>query len=133
MPVDIQLILLIRHDLYRIGLQEILNECSCGQLNVVTATGVASVALQSFAANPESVIIINAKLAEESGIEVTKRIVAHDKEARIIVMTDTKISERYAVGLKSMGIRGCLHEDMEPNDFVEAIIKVYEGEILFPL
>lgn len=126
------LILLIVHDLYRSGLEMIFTQHSTEKVNIILSTGVASELEQAFEANTEAVLIINAKLSDRSGLSVAKQLLERNKSARIILWTTTAISEYYASELKSMGIKGYLHNGMPTNIYTEAVKTVWENKTYFP-
>jgi DNA-binding NarL/FixJ family response regulator len=110
----------------------IFTQHSIEKVNIISSTGVASEAKQAFEANPEAVLIINAKLSDRSGLSVAKPLLERNKSARIILWTTTAISEYYASELKSMGIKGYMHNGMLTNIYIEAAKTVWENKTYFP-
>jgi len=61
------------------------------------------------------------------GIEVTRRIVAKDPQARILVLTSFVADDKVFPAIKA-GALGYLLKDSEPQELVHAIRQVYRGE-----
>ncbi len=73
------------------------------------------------------VILMDLVMPEMDGIEAIRRIIAHQPEARILVLTSFATDDKVFPAIKS-GAMGYLLKDSEPEELVRAIHQVYRGE-----
>jgi DNA-binding NarL/FixJ family response regulator len=86
---------------------------------------------RAFAEQKPDVCVIDINLPGVSGYELTRRILARDAAARIIMfsMNDDPIFAARAI---ESGARGYVSKSGDPGDLVEAIRKVGEGGVFLP-
>lgn len=77
--------------------------------------------------NPPEVAILNADHGELTGIEITRRIKQNLPSVAIILMMDSHHDEQLFAALKS-GASACLSKDIEPDELLDTIRKVVQGE-----
>ncbi len=84
-------------------------------------------ALEKIEALRPDVILIDLLMPRMDGIEVTRRVVAENAEARILVLTSFAADENVFPAIKA-GALGYLLKDTGPEELVRAIRQVYGGE-----
>ena len=75
------------------------------------------------------VVLMDVRMPEVDGIEATRRIVSSGSEARILVLTTFDLDE-YVYAAVRAGASGFLLKDVRPEDLVDAIRLVAEGNAL---
>jgi NarL family two-component system response regulator LiaR len=73
------------------------------------------------------VILLDLLMPRMDGIEVTRRAIAKDPEARILVLTSFAADDKVFPAIKA-GALGYLLKDTGPEELVRAIHQVYRGE-----
>jgi NarL family two-component system response regulator LiaR len=73
------------------------------------------------------VILLDLLMPRMDGIEVTKRVIAEDPGARILVLTSFAADDKVFPAIKA-GALGYLLKDTGPEELVRAIRQVYRGE-----
>jgi len=73
------------------------------------------------------VILLDLLMPKLDGIEVTRRVVTEDPQARILVLTSFVADDKVFPAIKA-GALGYLLKDSEPEDLIRAIRQVYAGE-----
>jgi two-component system response regulator DevR len=84
-------------------------------------------ALAFIESNPTHLAILNAAPYKLSGIEVTRRIKQNLPEVSVILIMDREEEEQLFLATKS-GAKACLTKDIDPEDMVNIIRKVAQGE-----
>ena len=86
---------------------------------------------RAFADEQPDVCVIDINLPGVSGFELTRRILARDAAARIIMfsMNDDPIFAARAI---EAGVKGYVSKSGDPGDLIEAIRKVGEGGVFLP-
>jgi DNA-binding NarL/FixJ family response regulator len=75
------------------------------------------------------VVLMDVRMPEVDGIEATQRIVSSGNEARVLVLTTFDLDE-YVYAAVRAGASGFLLKDVRPEDLVDAIRLVAEGNAL---
>jgi DNA-binding NarL/FixJ family response regulator len=75
------------------------------------------------------VVLMDVRMPEVDGIEATRRIVSSGSEARVLVLTTFDLDE-YVYAAVRAGASGFLLKDVRPEDLVDAIRLVAEGNAL---
>jgi DNA-binding NarL/FixJ family response regulator len=75
------------------------------------------------------VVLMDVRMPEVDGIEATRQIVSSGSEARILVLTTFDLDE-YVYAAVRAGASGFLLKDVRPDDLVDAIRLVAEGNAL---
>lgn len=94
----------------------------------VLAASTAAEAGQAIAGEAPDVIVVDINLPDLSGFELTRRILAQDAGARVLVfsMNDDPI---YAAQAISCGARGYISKNDDPAHFRKALMSVAAGEV----
>jgi NarL family two-component system response regulator LiaR len=74
-----------------------------------------------------NVILMDLVMPKMDGIEAIQQVMAHQPEARILVLTSFATDDKVFPAIKA-GAMGYLLKDSEPSDVVRAIHQVYRGE-----
>ena len=112
------------HAVVREGYRRLLEES--GRITVVAEAASAAEAYQLFCALAPNVVVMDIALPGVSGIEGTRRILAHDPQARVLVfsMYEDAIFVRRAL---ETGAAGYLTKASAPRVLVEAVDAVAAG------
>lgn len=96
------------------------------QIKVIGEAAGAAEALAAFRALAPAVVVMDITLPGESGIEVMRRMLAHDAAARVLIfsMHEDAIFVRHAL---QSGALGYVTKSSAPNELVDAIRTVAAG------
>lgn len=121
----IKVLLVDDHAVVREGYRRLLERA--GDIQVVGEATDASSAVQSCATLGPRVTVMDISLPDCSGIEATRRILAEQPDARVLVfsMHEDSIYARRAL---QAGARGYLTKGSAPEDLVDAVRRVAAGE-----
>ncbi|MGV1008943.1 MAG: response regulator [Dermatophilaceae bacterium] len=125
--VSVRVFLLDDHEIVRRGLRELLELSE--DIEVVGESGSALEAERRIPALRPDVAVLDARLADGSGIDVCRAIRAVDPSLRALILTsyDDEQALRAAV---LAGASGYILKDIKGNDLVTAIRRVASGEQL---
>jgi DNA-binding NarL/FixJ family response regulator len=87
-------------------------------------------ALELAATVDPDVILMDIRMPNLDGVEATRRLVAADTRARILVLTTFDFDE-YVYAAIDAGASGFLLKDVQPTDLIDAIRVVAAGNSLF--
>lgn len=112
------------HELVRVGLRRILDECpDIGQINEV-ASGEA--AIEYNREYRPDIILLDMGLPGMTAFETTRRLVRTHRAARIIILA-THAKSPYPTRLLDEGARGYLTKDCDAGELIEAVRTVWKG------
>ena len=112
------------HTLFRSGLSELLERRG---IEVCAAVGDGEEGCRLAAEIEPDVILLDLRMPELDGLSVLKRLAALDLDCAVVMLT-TSSDERDLVRSLRSGARGYLLKDMEPEQLVDALTAVVDGE-----
>ena len=115
------------HTLFRRGLRTMLEQHDGIEVVAEAADGRAAVA--SAAEHDPDVVVLDLDMPEVSGVEATRRILAHDPDARILVVTMFDDDASLDAALRA-GALGYVLKGAQPQVFLRALQGVAGGEAM---
>ena len=127
MPTDrsrLRVMVIDDHTLFRSGLRELLERRG---IEVCAAVGDGEEGCRLAAEIEPDVVLLDLRMPELDGLSVLKRLAALDLDCAVVMLT-TSSDERDLVTSLRSGARGYLLKDMEPEQLVDALAAVVDGE-----
>jgi DNA-binding NarL/FixJ family response regulator len=124
-PAPIRVLLVDDQALVRLGFRMVLD--AEHDLSVVGEAGDGVAAVRMAVDTRPDVILMDVRMPNLDGIEATRRIVAANPAARIIILTTFDLDE-YAFGGLRAGASGFLLKDARPAELTSAIRAVAAGD-----
>ena len=127
MPTDrsrLRVMVIDDHTLFRSGLSELLERRG---IEVCAAVGDGEEGCRLAAEIEPDVVLLDLRMPELDGLSVLKRLAALDLDCAVVMLT-TSSDERDLVTSLRSGARGYLLKDMEPEQLVDALTAVVDGE-----
>jgi DNA-binding NarL/FixJ family response regulator len=121
--VSLRLVLIEDHQALREGLELLLGREGC---EVVGTAGTAGEGLELIERLEPDVSLVDIRLGEESGIDLTRTLLAHDAERRVVLYTGSSDVELLVSGLDS-GARGYALKEGTPSELTSALQTVAGG------
>lgn len=116
------------HPVFRDGLRALVESADDLELAGEATTG--SEAVELAAANRPSVILMDLRMPDLSGIEATRQIVGADPTAAILIVTMSEDDESLFAAMRA-GARGYIPKDAERGEILSAIRAAALGEAVF--
>jgi DNA-binding NarL/FixJ family response regulator len=121
--MSLRLVLIEDHEALREGLELLLGREGC---EVVGTAGTAGEGLELIERLEPDVSLVDIRLGEESGIDLTRRLLEADAERRVVLYTGSSDVELLVSGLDS-GARGYALKDGTPSELTGALETVARG------
>jgi DNA-binding NarL/FixJ family response regulator len=121
--VSLRLVLIEDHQALREGLELLLGREGC---EVVGTAGTAGEGLELIERLEPDVSLVDIRLGEESGIELTRRLLESDSDRRVVLYTGSSDVELLVSGLDS-GARGYALKEGTPSELTGALHTVADG------
>jgi DNA-binding NarL/FixJ family response regulator len=121
--VSLRLVLIEDHQALREGLELLLGREGC---EVVGTAGSAAAGRELIEGAGPDVSLIDIRLGEESGIDLTRQLTDDDPERRVVLYTGSSDVDLLISGLDS-GARGYALKDGPPSELTAALATVAEG------
>jgi DNA-binding NarL/FixJ family response regulator len=118
-----RLVLIEDHEALREGLELLLGREGC---EVVGTAGTAAEGLELIQRLEPDVSLVDIRLGEESGIELTRRLLESDADRRVVLYTGSSDVELLFSGLDS-GARGYALKEGAPSELTGALETVARG------
>jgi NarL family two-component system response regulator LiaR len=122
---SIRVLVVDDHIIVRRGIRALL--ATEDEIEVVGEAQDGQEALERIRALRPDVILLDLLMPRMDGIETTKRVIAEDPDARILVLTSFAADDKVFPAIKA-GALGYLLKDTGPGELVRAIRRVYRGE-----
>ena len=119
----LRLVLIEDHAALREGLELLLGRDGC---EVVGAAGTAAEGQRLVQDLAPDVALVDIRLGDDDGIDLTRRLLAQDAERRIVLYTGSSDEDLLFDGLDS-GAQGYALKDGSPSELVEALALVAGG------
>jgi DNA-binding NarL/FixJ family response regulator len=116
------------HPVFRDGLRGLVERSADLVLAGEATTGVEAVELAA-SAQPD-IVLMDLRMPEMSGIEATRRIVAENPDAAILVLTMSEDDDSLFAAMRA-GARGYIPKDVDSDELVRAIRAASVGEAIF--
>ena len=126
--MTIRVLLVDDQELMRMGFRMVID--SQPDLEVVAEVANGREALSAIARAGEpgiDVVLMDVRMPEMDGVEATRRIVASQSSARVIILTTFDLDEYVYAALRA-GASGFLLKDAQPSDLLGAIRAVAAGD-----
>jgi DNA-binding NarL/FixJ family response regulator len=121
--VPLRLVLIEDHQALREGLELLLGREGC---IVVGTAGTAAEGQELVEELDPDVALVDIRLGEDDGIDLTRKLLASDPERRIVLYTGNADEDLLFSGLDS-GARGYALKDGSPRELVDALALVADG------
>ncbi len=121
--MSLRLVLIEDHEALREGLELLLGREGC---EVVGTAGTAGEGLELIERLEPDVSLVDIRLGEESGIDLTRQLLASDADRRVVLYTGSSDVELLVSGLDS-GARGYALKDGTPSELTGALETVARG------
>ncbi|OED41918.1 hypothetical protein AB833_08715 [Chromatiales bacterium (ex Bugula neritina AB1)] len=118
------LVIIDDHTLFRTGLNELLARRN---LNVLGMTGRPDEALALVAEKQPDIVLLDLRMGEVGGLDVLSDIRAQWPQQCVVILT-TSIEESDLLNALKLGANGYLLKDIEPDSFVELLVRAKAGE-----
>jgi DNA-binding NarL/FixJ family response regulator len=125
--MTVRVLLVDDQPLIRTALRLVIEELP--DLEVAGEAGTGDEAVRLAAAERPDVVVMDVRMPGMDGIEATRRIVAHDDTARVLVLT-TFDEDEYVYGALRAGASGFLVKDMGMDEILTAVRVVAAGDAL---
>lgn len=112
------------HALFRIGLQELLERRG---IQVIAALGDGEEGLRLARQMAPDVVLLDMRMPGMGGLEVLRRLREH-AEGMAVAMLTTSDDERDLIEALQSGAQGYLLKDMEPDELIQALDKLIQGQ-----
>lgn len=112
------------HTLFREGLQGLL---SSRDIDIAAAVGDGREGLRLAGELKPDVILLDLRMPDLDGLSILRQLRERDEQAPIVMLT-TSDDERDLVEALRNGARGYLLKDMEPDDLVNALRSIVDGD-----
>jgi len=125
MPDPIRVLVVDDHVVVRRGIRALL-----ATVDAVEVVGEAQDGYEALARRrvlEPDVILLDLLMPRMDGIEVTRRVIAEDPDARILVLTSFAADDKVFPAIKA-GALGYLLKDTGPDELVRSIHQVHRGE-----
>jgi two-component system invasion response regulator UvrY len=121
----IKIILIDDHVLVRAGMREMLQEVK--GISVIGDTGTGSEGVEMVRRLDPDLIILDLKLPDQPGLEVTQKILKIKPDIKILVVSSI-VNDLFLFRLLEAGAQGYLTKDAKKEELIQAIKAVYSGQ-----
>ena len=112
------------HAIFRHGLRAVLE--LVGEIEVAAECSDGDAALVAYREHRPDVLLLDLRMPRLDGLEVVRRVLETDRNARILVMTTYNTDQDIGHALRA-GAKGYLLKDAVPEEVCRAIVRLAEG------
>jgi len=127
--VTIRVVLADDQALVRSGFRMVLEALGGGEIEVVGEAADGVQAVDVVAKTSPDVVLMDVRMPILDGVEATRRIVASESLARIVILTTYDLDEYVLASIRS-GASGFLLKDARPQELVDAVHVIARGDAL---
>jgi DNA-binding NarL/FixJ family response regulator len=98
-------------------------------VQVVGEIGRAREVLDAYRMLKPDVVLLALRMAENDGVELTKRLRAEDSEAAVVALAGSRDDELVPRALRA-GVRGCLTTDVDGPELARAVLAAAHGDAM---
>src|SRR5262245_16617588 len=124
----IRVLIVDDHPVYRDGLRGLVERAPDLELVGEADTGTAAVALA--AERHPTIVLMDLRMPEMSGIEATRRIIAADPSVGVLILTMSEDDDSLFAAMRA-GARGYIPKDADADELLRAIRPAAVGEAIF--
>lgn len=121
----IRIIIIDDHVLVRAGMREMLQEVK--GISVVGDAGTGSEGIELVRRFDPDLVILDLKLPDQPGLEVTQKILKIKPDIKILVVSSV-VNDLFLFRLLEAGAQGYLTKDAKKEELIQAIKSVYTGQ-----
>ncbi len=121
----IRIIIVDDHVLVRAGMREMLQEVK--GISVVGDAGTGSEGIELVRRFDPDLVILDLKLPDQPGLEVTQKILKIKPDIKILVVSSV-VNDLFLFRLLEAGAQGYLTKDAKKEELIQAIKSVYTGQ-----
>lgn len=121
----IKVLLVDDHVLVRAGIREMLQEVK--GISVVGEAGTGSEGIELARRLNPDLIVLDLKLPDQNGLEVTQKILRLNPEIKILIVSGI-INDLFLFRLLEAGARGYITKEAKSEELIQAIKSVIEGK-----
>lgn len=126
MPDQIAVMLVDDQALFREGMVVLID--AIDDLAVVGQAGNGREAVDLYAELQPDVVLMDVQMPEMNGVEATRRILAHDPQARILILTTFDNDEYVLEGMRA-GAMGYILKAMSSDELARAVRVAHRGDV----
>jgi DNA-binding NarL/FixJ family response regulator len=121
----IRVVLADDHTVVRAGIRQFLE--SAGGIQVVAEAGDGDQAIQAIEDNKPDVAVLDIRMPEKTGIEVTRWVRANAQATGVLILTAYD-DDPYVLAVLQAGANGYVLKSADAEDIIRAVRAVHEGQ-----
>lgn len=121
----IRVILADDHPVVRTGIRQLME--TAGDIKVIAEASDGSEAVRTIEDFSPDVAVLDIKMPEQSGIEVTRWVRANAKSTGVLILTAYD-DDPYIMAVLQAGANGYVLKTADASDIIQAVRSVYEGK-----
>src|SRR5690349_13865157 len=126
----IKTIIVDDHKLFSEGVEKLLH--GSGQFEIIAKFNDGRTLLNSIHNLPHDLLLIDIDMPEINGLDAIRRIRVNDKKLKIVVLS-MHVETAFLHETKGLGANGYLTKSIDGNQLIESLVKVHQGDYVFPV